>query len=87
VKVCEEIFTSKIKGIKEEGRYREFMSFAALPGNLPYIMNYERNMEVVVWCNNNYLGMVQNENVVSAIRNSSTQVGTGGTRNISGTTK
>lgn len=50
-------------------------------------MDYERNREVVVWCSNNYLGMVQNESVISAIRNSSTQVGAGGTRNISGSTK
>ncbi len=81
------IFASKIKSIKEEGRYREFTSFAALPGKLPYIMDYERNREVVVWCSNNYLGMAQNENVVSAIKGSSIQVGAGGTRNISGTTK
>lgn len=83
----ERIFLNKIKSIKDEGRYREFTNFASLPGKLPYIMDYERNREVVVWCSNNYLGMVQNESVISAIKNSSTQVGAGGTRNISGTTK
>lgn len=83
----EEIFLNKINSIKDEGRYREFTNFASLPGRLPYIMDYERNREVVVWCSNNYLGMVQNESVISAIRNSSTQVGAGGTRNISGTTR
>lgn len=83
----EKIFLNKIKSIKGEGRYREFTNFASLPGKLPYIMDYERNREVVVWCSNNYLGMVQNESVISAIKNSSTQVGAGGTRNISGTTK
>lgn len=83
----EKIFSNKIKSIKDEGRYREFTNFASLPGKLPYIMDYERNREVVVWCSNNYLGMVQNESVISAIKNSSTQVGAGGTRNISGTTK
>ncbi|MGL9725236.1 MAG: 5-aminolevulinate synthase [Wolbachia sp.] len=81
----EEIFSSKIKDIKEEGRYREFTHFASLPGKLPYIMDYERNREVIVWCSNNYLGMSQNESVIAAIQNSS--VGAGGTRNISGTTK
>ncbi|MGL9732608.1 MAG: 5-aminolevulinate synthase [Wolbachia sp.] len=81
----EEIFLNKIKDIKEEGRYREFTHFASLPGRLPYIMDYEKNMEVIVWCSNNYLGMSQNESVISAIHNSS--VGAGGTRNISGTTK
>ncbi|UIP93326.1 5-aminolevulinate synthase [Wolbachia endosymbiont of Anopheles demeilloni] len=81
----EEIFLNKIKDIKEEGRYREFTHFASLPGKLPYIMDYERNREVIVWCSNNYLGMSQNDNVIAAIQNSS--VGAGGTRNISGTTK
>jgi 5-aminolevulinate synthase len=81
----EEIFLNKIKDIKEEGRYREFTHFASLPGRLPYIMDYERNREVIVWCSNNYLGMSQNESVIAAIHNSS--VGAGGTRNISGTTK
>ncbi|WP_353281972.1 5-aminolevulinate synthase [Wolbachia endosymbiont (group B) of Horisme vitalbata] len=81
----EKIFLNKIKDIKEEGRYREFTHFAALPGKLPYIMDYERNREVIVWCSNNYLGMSQNDSVIAAIQNSS--VGAGGTRNISGTTK
>ncbi|MBV0899513.1 MAG: 5-aminolevulinate synthase [Wolbachia endosymbiont of Fragariocoptes setiger] len=83
----EEIFINKIQSIKDEGRYREFTHFASLPGRLPYIMDYERNREVVVWCSNNYLGMVQNESVVSTLKNSFSQVGAGGTRNISGTTK
>ncbi|OCA06562.1 5-aminolevulinate synthase [Wolbachia endosymbiont of Trichogramma pretiosum] len=81
----EEIFLNKIKDIKEEGRYREFTHFASLPGKLPYIMDYERNREVIVWCSNSYLGMSQNDSVIAAIQNSS--VGAGGTRNISGTTK
>ncbi|MBR9983334.1 MAG: 5-aminolevulinate synthase [Wolbachia endosymbiont of Homalodisca vitripennis] len=81
----EEIFLNKIKDIKEEGRYREFTHFASLPGKLPYIMDCERNREVIVWCSNNYLGMSQNDSVIAAIQNSS--VGAGGTRNISGTTK
>ncbi|WGJ62116.1 5-aminolevulinate synthase [Wolbachia endosymbiont of Frankliniella intonsa] len=81
----EKIFLNKIKDIKEEGRYREFTHFASLPGKLPYIMDYERNREVIVWCSNNYLGMSQNDSVIAAIQNSS--LGAGGTRNISGTTK
>ncbi len=81
----EKIFLNKIKDIKEEGRYREFTHFVSLPGKLPYIMDYERNREVIVWCSNNYLGMSQNDSVIAAIQNSS--VGAGGTRNISGTTK
>ncbi|MDM8335436.1 5-aminolevulinate synthase [Wolbachia pipientis] len=81
----EEIFLNKIKDIKKEGRYREFTRFALLPGKLPYIMDYEKNREVIIWCSNNYLGMSQNKSVIAAVQNSS--IGAGGTRNISGTTK
>ncbi|WP_333023215.1 5-aminolevulinate synthase [Wolbachia endosymbiont of Pentidionis agamae] len=82
----EKIFSSKIDDIKREGRYRKFTHFASLPGGLPYTMDYEKNRKIIVWCSNNYLGMAQNESVISTL-NSSVQVGAGGTRNISGTTK
>ncbi|MDG7056092.1 MAG: 5-aminolevulinate synthase [Wolbachia endosymbiont of Meromenopon meropis] len=81
----EKIFLNKIRDIKKEGRYREFTHFASLPGRLPYIIDYERNREVIVWCSNNYLGMSQNEAVIASTHRAS--ICAGGTRNISGTTK
>ncbi|MEM6602923.1 MAG: 5-aminolevulinate synthase, partial [Pseudomonadota bacterium] len=43
---------------------------------------------VIVWCSNDYLGMGQNKDVMDAAKNAIdvTGVGSGGTRNISGTT-
>ncbi len=81
----DKIFSSKIKDIKDEGRYREFIGF--MSDQLPYKVDYERKKNVIVWCSNNYLGMGQNENVIAAVKSSSAQIGAGGTRNISGTTK
>lgn len=81
------IFASKIKDIKDEGRYRQFIGFISSPDQLPYKIDCERKKNVIVWCSNNYLGMGQNEKVIAAVKNSSTSIGAGGTRNISGTTK
>ena len=83
----EEIFDNKIKRIKEEGRYREFTGFSRIPGQFPYAIECNVNNMVTLWCSNDYLGMGQSEHVMLAIKNYSSSVGAGGTRNISGTTK
>ncbi|WP_065432304.1 5-aminolevulinate synthase [Ehrlichia ruminantium] len=83
----EEIFYDKIKHIKEEGRYREFTGFSRVPGQFPYAIECSINDKVTLWCSNDYLGMGQNEQVILAIKNFSSNIGAGGTRNISGTTK
>ncbi|ABD45539.1 5-aminolevulinic acid synthase [Ehrlichia chaffeensis str. Heartland] len=83
----EEIFCSKIKRIKDEGRYREFTGFSRIPGQFPYAIECDVNNVVTLWCSNDYLGMGQNEHMILAIKNYSSSVGAGGTRNISGTTK
>ncbi|WP_169193670.1 5-aminolevulinate synthase [Anaplasma platys] len=83
----EKVFFEKIQGIKEEGRYREFTGFRRIPGKFPYAVECQTGDVVTLWCSNDYLGMSQNEHVLSAARDRNVNVGAGGTRNISGTTE
>ncbi|CAN7940059.1 unnamed protein product [Ixodes pacificus] len=83
----EKVFVDKIRDIKEEGRYREFTGFRRIPGRFPYAVECQTESVVTLWCSNDYLGMSQNEHVVAAARNVNVNIGAGGTRNISGTTK
>ncbi|QXK92379.1 5-aminolevulinate synthase [Neoehrlichia mikurensis] len=83
----EKIFCDKIKNIKDEGRYREFTGFSRISGQFPYAVEYQMDNKVTLWCSNDYLGMSQNKEVVSVVRNLDINIGAGGTRNIAGTTK
>jgi len=49
----------------------------------------DSEQDITVWCSNDYLGMGQNECVVEAVKSAVDAAGTGsgGTRNISGTTR
>ncbi|MCU7611126.1 5-aminolevulinate synthase [Anaplasma capra] len=83
----EKVFAEKIQAIKEEGRYREFTGFRRIPGKFPHAIECQTEKVVTLWCSNDYLGMSQNEHVLSAARDASVNISAGGTRNISGTTK
>ena len=85
----EKFFADKIGALKEEGRYRVFTDIERDAGNFPRAVNY-RNGEindVTVWCSNDYLGMGQNPDVLSAMKAAIDKcgAGAGGTRNIAGT--
>ena len=86
----EDFFTDRIKDLKEEGRYRVFIDLKRKRGAYP-LAEYRGThvkREVTVWCSNDYLGMGQNPYVIEAMKNAldETGAGSGGTRNISGTT-
>ena len=80
----------EIDKIKDEGHYRVFNNIERKAGQYPKATRHSngRSEEIDVWCSNDYLGMSQNKHVISAMQTAAEKLGagSGGTRNISGTT-
>ena len=85
------IFDQRLQEIKNEGHYRYFNEIERKAGQFPKALHHKdgKTKEIDVWCSNDYLSMSQNEDVMSAMKNAVDQLGagSGGTRNISGTTR
>lgn len=91
-KLYRDIFQNAVDTIQDEGRYRIFRDIRRKKGAFPKAIWYQddnQEKEITVWCSNDYLGMGQNECVVEAVKSAvdSAGTGSGGTRNISGTTR
>jgi len=83
---------SAISRLHDEGRYRTFIDIERERGKFPnavWLRSDGTQKPVTVWCGNDYLGMGQNPIVIDAMHEAldSAGAGSGGTRNISGTTR
>ena len=83
-------FTDITDALKEAGNYRVFNDVLREAGNYPKTIWYSKYgiKNVINWCANDYLGMAQHKVVLDAMHTAldAAGAGSGGTRNISGTT-
>ena len=83
-------FSQALAQIRREGRYRVFADIVRTRGDFPRARQITEAGErpITVWCSNDYLGMGQHPAVLQAMHAAidTAGAGSGGTRNISGTT-
>lgn len=86
----EQKLSEALDAVKREGRYRIFADVKRRRGAFPKADVHlgSKPAPITVWCSNDYLGMGQHPDVVAAMHEAIDRVGagSGGTRNISGTT-
>ena len=83
-------FKDALEALHREGRYRVFADLKRRRGAFPAAEHFAGSepRPITVWCSNDYLGMGQHPKVIAAMHEAVDTVGagSGGTRNISGTT-
>jgi 5-aminolevulinate synthase len=84
-------FRNAVDQVQGEGRYRVFADLKRHRGDFPiatWTPPGGKARDVVVWCSNDYLGQGQNPVILDAMHQAIDEAGagSGGTRNISGTT-
>ncbi len=84
-------FSAALNAVHREGRYRIFADLKRRRGSFPHAEHFPGEgaaQPITVWCSNDYLGMGQHPDVIAAMHEAIDAVGagSGGTRNISGTT-
>ena len=87
------LLTNSINDFKDEGFYRNFTSILRKVESFPltkvkFPLENNSNKKLKIWCTNDYLNMSHNKEVINEMIKVIKEVGTGsgGTRNISGTT-
>jgi len=89
IMINKEPFKNLIKDLKDSGKYRTFNDIIRERGQFPKAIWYgPYNIKTIVnWCSNDYLGMGQHKVVLDAMHTALDQTGSGsgGTRNIGGT--
>jgi 5-aminolevulinate synthase len=87
--INKEPFQKLLDQLKTEGKYRVFNDILREAGDYPHAIWYgPYNIKKIVnWCSNDYLGMGQHKVVLDAMHTAldQTGAGSGGTRNIAGT--
>lgn len=82
-------FRDVLDTLKAEGKYRVFNDIVRERGKFPRATWYSKYSpkNIINWCSNDYLGMGQNQFVIDAMQTAldRTGSGSGGTRNIGGT--
>jgi 5-aminolevulinate synthase len=83
-------FAAALQALKSEARYRVFADIRRDRGRFPAASHFrgDDTRPITVWCSNDYLGMGQHPVVLKAMHEAidAAGAGSGGTRNISGTT-
>jgi 5-aminolevulinate synthase len=85
------VFANALQALRDEGRYRVFADIRRSRGQFPAARHFMADggaRPITVWCSNDYLGMGQSPLVIAAMHEAldAAGAGSGGTRNISGTT-
>ena len=82
----QKLFQSVIDQLTAQNRYRDFLDISRICGQFPWAVNNKNGRKITVWCSNDYLGLGQNQLAIDAAAAALKQfgVGSGGTRNISG---
>jgi 5-aminolevulinate synthase len=87
--INKEPFKHLIRDLKDSGKYRVFNDILRENGKFPSAIWYGPYAikNIVNWCSNDYLGMGQHKVVIDAMKTAleMTGAGSGGTRNIGGT--
>jgi 5-aminolevulinate synthase len=82
-------FAKALQALRDEGRYRVFADIRRDRGQFPAARRFISggSQPITVWCSNDYLGMGQHPAVLGAMHAAldTAGAGSGGTRNISGT--
>ncbi|HQP21357.1 MAG TPA: aminotransferase class I/II-fold pyridoxal phosphate-dependent enzyme, partial [Phenylobacterium sp.] len=87
----QDAFRTALDRVRQEGRYRVFADLKRHRGEFPratWTQADGSQSAVIVWCSNGYLGQGRNPVVLDAMHQAIEEAGagSGGTRNISGTT-